>query len=1156
MKNNLLSRTYCPKKARSKQILRIMRITTFLLIVGIVCTYAENSYSQNARVSIKKNNIELDKVLNEIERQTDYLFIYNNMVDVSRKVSVNAQSQPVSQVLNKLFESSDINYSLEGTHIVLTTKGTTIIESQVLQQSRIVRGVVLDDLGEPVIGANVLEKGTLNGVITDIDGKFSIEVSSNNSILVISYIGYVMYEMPVGTQTEVTVRLKEDSQAIDEVVVVGYGVQKKQTMTAAASVMKMDDVKSTSSTNLSSTLGGRVSGVLIQQSSGEAGFENPKIIIRGSSSPTSSDPLIVVDGIIGRSMSQLDPNEVESMTILKDASAVAPYGARGANGVILVKTKRGASGKSIVNYSFKGGFGEPTRMPEIASSYDHARYMNIAWRNKEMDMGNDPGLNGMYTNDELQKFKDGSDPYGYPNTNWQKEVLLPRAWQQQHSLTASGGNEKVKYFVGFGYVDQDSLYGDVRTDTPSSGFKRYNVRTNIDANIVDKWLTLSADLAIRQEDRNTSSSSTQFIFHNMYRNPQTDPGRFPDGKLGKVSLGHNPIGLVTDGGSIKNRKTVINTSFVANMTIPGVEGLNLKGIFAFDKAFTKEKTWETPVYYYVWNKILGQYDGSSPNREGSDLTEEYGHVQSYTAEFQASYNTRIARDHQLGALFVFTASEDKEDGFWAARYKYQFSSIDQLFAGPDKDKNNSGEATESGKLGTVFRLTYNYKEKYMLEANGRIDGSEKFPKNKRYGFFPSLSLGWRVSSESFMQPIEHIVNNLKLRASWGKAGTDNIGRFRYMSAYGRSQDSNGNNYNAVFGGQSPTIAMAYTETRFPNPDITWETSEMFNMGIDASFFDSKLMLEADYFYKITRDILLARTDMPGILGYKLPAANVGTVDNRGIDLNITHRNSIRDFSYSVSGNLTWARNKIIDLLEPPGQKNNPRVRETGHPMDQFFGYESLGFFQSDEEADNYPQMQFGKAKAGDIKYKDQNGDGIIDAEDKVAIGRTEFPELVFGLNLAAEYKGFDVSVFFQGAGLASYFYEGFLAHPYEEGRGGTLFEHHVDNSWTPENRNAEFPRLYYGGSPINREVSSFWLRDASYLRLKNVEIGYNFKKNLLSKVNLIEGLRVYVAAQNLFTWSALKYIDPELRRDKLSDTRNGTAYPQMKNYTLGVNVTF
>jgi len=1120
-----------------------------MMIAGLT-QVAAITYAQKATISISAQNEPLENVLKQIEKQTEFLFFYNvDEINKNERISLEKKDSRITEVLDEIFKNRDISYSIKDRHIVLTVH-PELVRSSVQQQIRKVTGTVLDEKNEPIIGANILEKGTLNGITTDIDGNFSLEITSPASVIVFSYIGYITQEITVGNKNQFTIRMREDTQAIEEVVVVGYGVQKKQTMTAAASTMKMDDIKSSSSTNLSSTLGGRVSGVLIQQASGEAGYENPQITIRGSSSPTSSDPLIVVDGIVGRSMSQLDPNEVESITILKDASAVAPYGARGANGVILVTTKRGSTGKTSVNYSFKGGFGEPTRMPQITSSYDHARFMNQAWRNKEMDLGNDPGMYGMYTEEELQKFRDGSDPYGYPNTNWVKEVLLPRAWQQQHSLSASGGNEKVQYFVGFGYVNQDALYGDTRTNTPSSGFQRYNVRSNIDANVIDKWLTLSADIALRQEDRNTVAESTSSIFHNMFRNPQTDPGRFPDGKLGKVSLGHNPIGLATEGGWIKNRESVINTRFVADLKIPGIDGLNFKGIFAFDKHFVKEKKWETPIQYYIWNKITQSYDGSSPNREGSDLTETYKHYQAYTAEFHAGYNTRIADDHQLGALFVFSASEEKDDNFWASRYKYQFSSIPQLFAGPDQDKDNSGEASESGKIGSVFRLTYNYKEKYMVEANGRIDGSEKFPKNKRYGFFPSVSLGWRISSESFMEPVENVINNLKLRASWGKAGTDNIGRFSYMSAYGRSQDSNENNINAVFGGASPTIAMAYTETRFPNTNITWETSEMFNIGFDASLFDSKLMLEADYFYKVTRDILQERTDMPGILGYTLPAANVGIVDNRGIDLSITHRNRIGDFSYGVTGNLTWARNKIIDLLEAAGTRNDPRRRSTGRPMDQYFGYEALGLFQSDQEADSSPQPQFGVAKAGDIKYKDQNGDGIIDDADKVAIGRSNYPELVYGLNLIAEYKGFDLQLFFQGAGLVSFYYENYLATPFREGRGGTFFEHFIGNTWTPENPNAEFPRLYYGANSNNSHFSSFWLRDASYLRLKNIEIGYNLKQSLLSKVNVIQAMRISLSAQNLFTWSSLKYIDPELR------SAAGNAYPQMKNYTLGVNITF
>ena len=517
--------------------MKLAFVYLFIFVSGIFATEAT---SQTARVSIVANNISTEDLIQEIEKQTNYLFVYNkNEVNLNRTLTINATNKTVAEVLNNIFSQTDVIYAVEGSNIMLMKKSQEQTGFSLMQKEKTINGTITDENGEPIIGANVSVKGTTIGTITDIDGKFALNVP-DNSLLQISYIGYLTQELTVGNKTTFAVRLHEDTQKIEEVVVVGYGVQKKQTVTASASTVKVKNLESLPSTNLSSSLGGRVSGLLVQQSSGEAGYENPTIIIRGSSSPTSSEPLIVVDGIVGRNMSQLDPSEIESMTVLKDASAVAPYGARGANGVILITTKRGNTGKTSVNYSFKGGFGVPTRMPEIASSYDHARYMNEAWRNKEMSMGNDPGMYGVYTEDELQKFRDGSDPYGYPNTNWTKEVLLPRAWQQQHSLTASGGNQSVKYFVGFGYVNQDALYGDTRTNTPSTDFKRYNIRANIDANIIDKWLTLSADMAYRQEDRNTIAESTSFIFSNMYRNPQTDPGRFPDGKLGKVSFRPRP----------------------------------------------------------------------------------------------------------------------------------------------------------------------------------------------------------------------------------------------------------------------------------------------------------------------------------------------------------------------------------------------------------------------------------------------------------------------------------------------------------------------------------------------------------------------------------------------------------------------------------------
>lgn len=994
-----------------------------------------------------------------------------------------------------------------------------------------VTGVVVDTNNNPLIGVSVIEKGTINGTATDVDGNFSIQ-AGRNAVLEFSYIGFTTKEAPVGNQTTMRIVLEEDLLFLDELVVVGYGTQSKGTLTSSVSVVKSDDVVKNAVADVTNALSGLVPGLISRGSSGEPGRDGTTLYVRGVSTTGNNGALIVIDGIPDRDLSQVDINDIESVSVLKDASAVAPYGARGANGVILVTTKKGKNidgTKPTIRYTTYYGLESPTYYPQFCSSADYARMFNEASLNE--------GKAPAFTEEEIAKYAAGTDP-NYPNTDWWKAVLQRNPIQSQHSLSLSGQAEKINYYLSVGAYRQDAFFED-------SNFKKYNFRSNIDANITDDF-KVSFNLSGYYGDKNSPQNGMYQILEKPMRIPNIWPVQNAEGKYIKPSMSENPVADLENGGYSKQYSGVFNGSLALEYAPSYIKGLSLKVLGVYDYNANHTKTWVQP--YELWQIVdrnASTYQEVIPTTKPS-LSERANFSSTKQFEFHANYKTTIAENHHLAALYVYNVAEWRNNYLTGSRINYASTAIDQLFAGPSDGQSTGGSAGEGARMGHVGRVTYDYMGKYMFEANFRYDGSMKFAKGKRWGFFPSFAAGWRLSEEAFIKNNLGFVNNLKLRGSWGQAGNDRVSDFQYLASYAMQ----GTPYS--FGG---TAVQAAKESRLPNPDITWETAVLTDLGLEGTLWKGLLSFELDYFYKNTRDILRPTQKTSSIIGIALPDSNIGIVENQGLEIMLGHRNSIKDFQYGANFTFTYATNKAIELGEAEGTLNDPFRRQTGLPLNSYFGYVSDGLFTSEEQIANSPS-QGGGIAPGDIKYKDFSGpegkpDGKIDAYDQTKIGFSSVPEIIYGLNLNASYKGFDFSMNFQGAGRVNYMYTSWGAFAFYN--GGNIQTWMMRERWTAENNNpdARYPRMQTSPSANNQKQSDYWLRDGSYIRLKNTQLGYSLPKSVLSHIH-VSGLRFYVSGQNLFTWTKDKLLttDPEA-----GDSR-GTYYPQTRVVTLGLNLTF
>jgi len=989
------------------------------------------------------------------------------------------------------------------------------------QDLKTIQGTVYDNsTDKPLAGVSVVVKGTNTGVTTNSRGKFSIKANSA-SVLIISSVGYAEQEVPVADKSTIDVRLQGNAKAMNEVIVnVGYGTRRKATLTGSVASVGSKELQSSPAISVSNSLAGLLPGVIALNRTGQPGFDEAEILVRGRNTTGNNNPLIVIDGVQDApGWQQLNPNDIESISVLKDASA-AIYGARAANGVILITTKRGINGKPMISYSFNQGLSQPTRLPEMASSAVLADYTNELL----MRAGSPP----RFTPEEIQKFADGSDPVNYPNINWYDELLKRTTPQSRHSLSIRGGSSNIKYMVSGSFANQDGIFKHGNTN-----FKTYSVRSNLDAQINDN-IKVSLDLNSGFDARNSPPSSSSSIFAFLRYQSSYIPPYYDNGLPTQGVNGNNPALMATDVAGYDNdrkQRNLIKASFDVN--IPFVKGLGVDGYFAYNNYQTVSKTWVLPTTVYSYVKATDTYN---PIQKGTlpELTQSYSNGKNTLLNLRVKYETQFGENR----ISTFIAAEQQEgfnNSFSAYRKDFISQSIDELFAGSLLDQEANGTASSTGRRNFFGRVSYGLLNRYLLDFNYRYDGSASFPKGKQYGFFPGVSAAWRISQEKFFQKNVSSVDELKIRASYGKIGNDQITPFQYLTLY--TLNRFGYNF-----GQTPTPTLGLVANVSPNPNITWEVATITNLGLDGSLWNGLLGFSVDLFKQKRSNILASRNlAVPVFTGLILPNENIGVVENKGIELQLSHRKTMGEFSHRISANVAYSKNRVIDISEA---SNVPEWQKAeGHVIGASLYYKSLGIFRTQEEINKSPILS--GTVAGDLKYEDVNGDGKITAADRVRMDRTNTPEITFGFNYFLSFKNFSLFANFAGQTRA---WQNFNLHAKLDQNS---YAELIENRYRPGSMDSKYPILATSGSQnqVSSFPSDFWYWDASFIRLKTLEIGYDFPKQFLSRFK-ISGLRVYANGNNLFLIDKMKFVDPE------TNENTGNFYPQTKLYNFGFNLNF
>lgn len=1105
---------------------------TFLFSLFIVCSVSASTDAQNYKVSMKKTDCKIIEIFKEIEKNSDFLFCYNDdQVDVSRRTDIDVKNASLEDVLKQLFKGTNYEYKVVNNQIMIKVAEKKMQKSAA--QNKLITGHVADENGEPLIGVTIQEVGTNNISITDLNGNYTLyNVAGASSVLKFTYIGYKPEEVKVGQQNVVNVQMKTDAQGLEEVVVVGYGSQKRESVVGAITTVKPTTLQVNQTRTLSNALAGQMAGVIAVQRSGEPGYDTSDFWIRGMNTfGANATPLVLIDGI-ERDLNSISPEEIESFSILKDASATAVYGVRGANGVILVQTKKGQLGKPRVTVKADFGISNPTQLPDFV---DGPKYMEISNAAKILS-----GVTPSFSQEQIDNTRNGVDPDLFPNVDWLGAITRKNAPSTRASVDVNGGSERLRYSLVVSYFSEDGYTVRDKSQSYNNQLSadRYNVRSNIDLNLTNSTI-LTVSIGGYIYNRRTPGDITAILRDAFEQSPVVHPIMYSNGQIPKNQSRPNPWSQATQMGYSKRYEASIQSSVSLEQDMEAIwsplKGLKAKGVFSFDNwSFSNLDRKKNPSHYWASGRDEeGNLITTLVNEGDEFLNYEKGGGGTRTMYFEAqlNYNRRF-KDHTLDGLFLFNMRDyvnaDAGKAILSLPYRNQ---------------------------GIAGRLGYSFKDTYFAEVNFGYNGSENFKQGYRYGFFPSVAIGWLLTNEPFMENKTSTLSKLKLRGSVGKVGNDKISDDRRFAFLSTIDGADGYRW----GWKNDYSYGGYQEGDFGIPNLTWETATKIDVGVEAGFWNA-VNLQADFFKEYRKDIFMARKTIPETAGFnKTPYANFGKVENIGVDMSLEVNHSFtKDLFVSFRGNFTFARNKVTEYDEPEALKKTTRS-QTGQSLNQHYGLIALGLFTPDDFSDpeNYILKegipgQFGQVKPGDIKYQDINDDGVVNELDRCPIGKPHLPEIVYGFGTSIRYKNFDLSLFFQGSGNFTNKMAGNSLIPGSGAGGlGNIFAN-VDDRWLPEdpyNQDVFWPRLSSYNSENNTKESTWWLVNSSFIRLKNAELGYTLPKKWQRAVAM-RNARLFLRGTNLFTFSPFELWDPEM------GSNNGLKYPNQRICSVGFEVTF
>ena len=1123
-----------------------LRLCTWQILFLLFFISLQAQAQQSDLLTLNMKNVTLKQFVEAVQTQSGYSFLYkDNQLKTNQRITVSVNKQSINVALEQAFKGKGISWKIQGKQILLFPAKEE--QSVNTKKSRTIKGNVTTTTGESIPGASVKLANATTGVITDIDGFYMITVPDSQSELEFRFMGYEPRNIKVGNQTTINVSLEEATSSLEEVVVVAYGAQKKVTMTGSVASVNIGSLK-TPVANLSNALQGKVAGIISVQSSGEPGYDNSTFTIRGIGTFTgNTSPLVIVDGVqrddvnstYGGAYNNIDPEDIVSISLLKDASATAVYGAKGANGVMIITTKRGSVGKPKISIKAETGFTNFTKVPEMLSGVDYMMLYNESRRNS--------GLSEVYSREQILKTESGLDPYLYPNVDWIDKIYKNVSSVSNVNLNISGGSDLVRYYLSASFYNQGGQYNVKKENgyDPNLNYKRYDFRSNVDVNITKTTLLQMNLSAIMTDSRYPGIASNKLWYEAFSTSPVAFPVRYPDGRWAgpPANAGSNPMNEVQNSGYTDTFRPALQSVFTVNQKLDFItKGLSAYARFSFDSysEFNNKRTGGVDLWYTNQRDGNGELVFGKPIKEGSD---ELYYEHSDTGERVIYTEANISYDRTFGhhnvngmVLYNMRNRMIATAGSAIASIPYRNQAI-------------------------AARFGYGYKERYLAEVNGSYTGSENFAPGHRFGFFPAASVGWVISNEPFFKNMTRTVDLLKLRASYGIVGNDNIGgtgdRFAYFTQFG-----SGNSYGF---GPNGNLVYGIRETLLGSDKLTWEKSSKTNIGLEMMLW-GKLNLTLDYYWERRKDILIQRSSLPSMAGFDASIyANMGEMDNKGVDANLEYQTRIGNkVGLRLFGNLTYSKNKIVFRDEPAMQYAYQKSEGTRYG--EFYGYIAEGYFQSEEEIKKSPR-QMRELAPGDIKYKDLNDDGVIDANDQCYLGKSWFPSWSYGMGFNINYHNFDLALFFQGVSDVSIMANG---GSIDTGNGdwgasgvgivpftgmglnpSNVITKALDR-WTADNPRADawYPRMTANATTNDNNYvnSTHWLKDGSYLRLKQASLGYTLEnKKLMDKG--IEYLYFYLSGQNLLTFSKFKLWDPELGS-------NGAKYPLSRMVTLGMRVSF